>query len=71
MSVYEVGGSIGEIYYSYDIWKLAQFLWQRWNQVMPVHTFSPFFLLSDDTKKKLLNIAFDIHKMIREVGIEE
>ena len=66
MGVYETGGSVDGVYYSYDFWKLARLIWDRWNEVMPVHSFVPFDKLSDDTKKKLLDIAHDISALVRE-----
>ena len=33
MSVYTIGGKVGDIFYSYDIWKLARFMHDEYEKI--------------------------------------
>ena len=59
-SVYEFGGKIGEIFYSYDLWVVGKFLWERWNMDMVDGLWTPFDELDSVTKAKVLDIAYDV-----------
>lgn len=59
MSVYEIGGSIGETYYSYDIWCMAKLLWELWFRSFPTDDVVGFPELTLETKKKVLDVAYE------------
>ena len=66
MSVYDVGGSIGETFYSYDIWNMAKTLWELWFKIFPSESYVEFSDLSPESKAKVLDVAYETITMIKE-----
>ena len=66
MNVYETGGSVDGVFYSYDYWVLAKFLWDRWNRDMTIDVWVPFDDLDSIIKGKVLDVAHDVLHKIRE-----